>query len=291
MPQLTEQQKKIIIEEVLPEEKNIFMPKPAKILQVRTTGKTEKHFRLTFQDGAPMAHQPGQIVEASVFGYGEIPLGLASSPTKEDYFDLVIRKAGRVSTALWNLKSGDTMYIRGPLGKGFPVAEFKGHDVLIIAGGIGLCPTRSMIEYIEDRREEFGRFVLFFGARTPQDQLFADDLARWRKDGEWIEYHETVDQADSTWRGNVGVITSLFAKTTISSDCRVIICGPPIMYKFVIKELNKIAISDDHIYVDLERRMKCGVGKCGHCQINNLYVCTDGPVFNFARIKNLKEAF
>ncbi|MCL6583707.1 MAG: FAD/NAD(P)-binding protein [bacterium] len=273
------------------EEENIFLPKPARVLQAQPMGRTEKYFRLAFSDGSSMGHQPGQIVEASLFGYGEIPLGIASSPTREGYFDLLIRKAGRVSTALWNLEIGDTMYIRGPLGKGFPVDEFKGHDVLIVAGGIGLCPTRSMIEYIEDRREEFGHFTLFFGARTPKDQLFPNDLARWREEIDWIEYHETVDQGSPEWKGNVGVITTLFAKTSISKGCRVIICGPPIMYKFVIKELKKLGIPDAHIYVDLERRMKCGVGKCGHCQINGLYVCTDGPVFNYARIKNLEEAF
>ncbi|MEW6378948.1 MAG: FAD/NAD(P)-binding protein [bacterium] len=282
---------KLITEEAVREGENIFLPKPARILQVQPMARTEKQFRLAFTDGTSIAHQPGQIVEASLFGFGEIPLGIASSPTREGYFDLVIRKAGRVSTALWNLNEGDTMYIRGPLGTGFPVEEFKGHNVLIVAGGIGLCPTRSMIEYIEDRREEFGRFVLFFGARSPKDQLFLDDLARWRDGSEWIEYHETVDQGSPDWKGNVGVITTLFAQTSISEDYRVIICGPPIMYKFVIKELQKLAVPDSHIYVDLERRMKCGVGKCGHCQINGLYVCTDGPVFNYARIKNLEEAF
>ncbi|MEW5804459.1 MAG: FAD/NAD(P)-binding protein [bacterium] len=288
-PYLTDKEEKV--KEAVQGEENIFLPKVAKILHVQPMAKTEKHFRLAFQDGTPMAHQPGQIVEASIFGFGEIPLGIASTPTREDHFDVVIRKTGRVSGALWDLNQGDAMYIRGPLGKGFPVEEFKGHDVLIVAGGIGLCPTRSMIEYIEDRREEFGRFILFFGARSPKEQLFLDDLERWRKEKEWIEYHETVDQAGGDWNGNVGVITTLFGKTDISKDTRVIICGPPVMYKFVIKELKKLSIPDSHIYVDLERRMKCGVGKCGHCQINGLYVCTDGPVFNFARIKNLEEAF
>jgi len=287
----TEAPVKVPVKAPVKEEENIFLPKPAKILHALPMAKSEKCFRLSFEDGTSMGHQPGQIVEASLFGYGEIPLGIASSPTREGYFELVIRKTGRVSNALWNLNEGETMYIRGPLGKGFPVEEFKGHDVLIIAGGIGLCPTRSMIEYIEDRREEFGRFILFFGARTPKDQLFMDCIARWREEKEWIEYHETVDQADADWKGNVGVITTLFSKTSISKDTRVIICGPPVMYKFVIKELKKLSIPDSHIYVDLERRMKCGVGKCGHCQINDLYVCTDGPVFKFASIKNLEEAF
>jgi sulfhydrogenase subunit gamma (sulfur reductase) len=272
------------------EKENIFLPKPATVIQSHFMTKSEKFFRLMFPDDLLILHQPGQIVEASIFGYGEIPLGIASSPTRAPYFDLVVRKVGRVSGALWNLNQGDTIYIRGPLGNGFPTEKFQGRHVLIVAGGIGLCPTRSMIEYIQDHRQEFGRFILFFGARTPKDQLFEEELALWRK-SEWIEYHETVDQGDEGWKGNIGVITTLFTKTHIPKDSMVIICGPPIMYKFVIKELSKIGLPQSHIYVDLERRMKCGIGKCGHCQINHLYVCTDGPVFNYSQIKDLEEVF
>ena len=269
---------------------NIFLPKQAVITEAHAVTKTEKYFRLIFRDNIPMYHQPGQIVEVSVFGYGEIPLGIASSPTRTEHFDLVVRKVGRVSTALWGLNKADTMYIRGPLGKGFPVEEMQRRDILIIAGGIGLVPTRSMIEYIQDKRDEFKRFVLFYGARTPEDQLFPEELQNWREAG-WIEYHETVDKADDTWKGNTGAITHLFSKTPISKDTRVIICGPPIMYKFVLQELKKIHIPHSHIYVDLERRMKCGVGKCGHCQINGIYVCKEGPVFNYNDIKDYPEAF
>jgi NAD(P)H-flavin reductase len=176
------------------------------------------------------------------------------------------------------------------LGNGFPVEEFKGNDVLIVAGGIGLCPTRSMIKYILDKREDFKRFLLFFGTKTPADQLFQEDLEDWRiADG--MEYLEIVDNADGDWKGKVGVITQLFKDIeTLSPDTKVIICGPPVMYKFVIKELEAFNIPLENIYVDLERRMKCGVGKCGHCQINDTYVCIDGPVFKFSDIKELEEA-
>ncbi len=270
---------------------NIFLPQLCEILEAKMITATEKHFRLKLQSGEKLDYQPGQILEVGLFGYGEIPLGIASSPSRTDgTFDIVIRILGKVSKALGSLNAGDTMTIRGPLGNGFPVDEFKGKDVLIVAGGIGLCPVRSMIQYILDYREEFGEFTLFFGTRTPSELLFEDDLETWRCSS-CMSYMETVDSPDQAWSGNVGVITTLFPKVdTITPDTRVIVCGPPIMYKFVIGELDKLGIPRSNVYVDLERRMKCGVGKCGHCQINDKYVCMDGPVFRFSEIENLEEA-
>jgi NAD(P)H-flavin reductase len=269
---------------------NIFLPRTAEIVGAEMITATEKHFRLKMQDGSPFEFEPGQIVEAGRFGYGEIPLGLASSPTQTESFELVVRVVGKVSKALAELEAGDTMTIRGPLGRGFPVDEMAGKDILIVAGGIGLCPTRSMIRYIMDRRDDFGRFILFFGARSPKEMLFNDDLEAWRCSS-CVEYLETVDRPDDRWMGNVGVITTLFKKVeNITPETRVIVCGPPVMYKFVVLELDGLGIPRDNIYVDLERRMKCGVGKCGHCQINDKYVCMDGPVFRFSEIANLEEA-
>jgi sulfhydrogenase subunit gamma (sulfur reductase) len=268
---------------------NIFLPREARILRVASPTPLEKHFTLRMVDEKPMEFQPGQILEVSLFGYGEIPIGLASSPTRQGSFDIVIRSVGRVSSAVNQLSRGQSLYVRGPLGRGFDLTQLRGKDVLVVAGGIGLCPTRSLIQYIFDRRSEFSRFVLFYGARDPKQMLFKDDLAAWRVSRD-VEYHETVDRADPTWKGNVGVITTLFKRTAITPDTRVIICGPPIMFRFVISELDKIGIPRAHVFVDLERRMKCGVGKCGHCQINDKYVCVDGPVFSFAEIQNLEEA-
>lgn len=273
----------------LSQKENIFLPREAKILKVRQPTAHERHFTLRMADGTPMNFEPGQILEVSLFGYGEIPIGFASSPTRTNTFDIVIRTVGRVSTALNNLEEGQSMYVRGPLGKGFDLEKLRGHDVLIVAGGIGLCPTRSLIQYIMDRKEEFGKFHLFYGARTPADQMFHEDLESWRGSND-VDFHETVDRPDDSWKGNVGVITSLFKKTEISPDTRVIICGPPIMFKFVLHETDALKIPHDNVFVDLERRMKCGVGKCGHCQINDKYVCVDGPVFAFNDIKHLEEA-
>lgn len=272
------------------EVENIFLPREATIVRVEQPTATEKHFTLKMKDGRPMEFEPGQIVELGLFGYGEIPLGFASSPTRTESFDIVVRSVGRVSKAVNRLVAGDTVHVRGPLGHGFDLARLRGHDVLIVAGGIGLCPTRSLIQYILDRRDEFERFVLFYGTREPCLQLFHSDLACWRE-AEDVEYFETVDVADPTWTGNVGVITTLFPKVELTPETRAVICGPPIFYRFVVRELDQIGIPRENIFVDLERRMKCGVGKCGHCQINDKYVCVDGPVFSFADVQDLEEAF
>ena len=157
---------------------SIFMPQVAEILDAQMITATENHFKLKLQNGERFDYEPGQIVEAGIFGYGEVPLGLASSPTNGESFDLVVRELGKVTKAMAGLEKGDTMTIRGPLGNGFPVDEFKGKDVLIVAGGIGLCPVRSMIEYILHHRDDFGKFTLFFGAKTPHDLLFEEDLHR-----------------------------------------------------------------------------------------------------------------
>lgn len=268
---------------------NLFLPREAKILHTANPTPSEKHFTLQLADGGHLEYVPGQILEVGVMGYGEIPIGLASSPTRTGSFDIVVRTVGRVSTAINSKDVGDSLWIRGPLGHGFDLEALKGHDVLIIAGGIGLCPTRSLVQYIEDRREEFGKFLLFYGARDPLQLLFTEDRLRWRASGD-IEYLETVDRADASWTGNVGAITTLFHKTQIDPETRVIICGPPIMFEFVIRELDTLGISRENIFVDLERRMKCGVGKCGHCQINDKYCCVDGPVFTLAEIHALEEA-
>lgn len=268
---------------------NIFLPRETEILRVEQTTDLERHFTLKMKEGGSMEFEPGQILEVSLFGYGEIPIGFASSPTGKNTFDIVIRSVGRVSKAINKLEKGQSLYVRGPLGNGFNLDKFRGHDILIVAGGIGLCPTRSLIQYIMDRKNEFKRFILFYGVKNPREQLFLEDLARWRKSGD-VEYHETVDKADANWTGNVGVITTLFKKTQISPDTRAVICGPPVMFRFVIAELDKIGIPRSNVYVDLERRMKCGVGKCGHCQINDKYVCIDGPVFSYADIEHLEEA-
>jgi NAD(P)H-flavin reductase len=189
------------------------------------------------------------------------------------------------------MQEGDSVGVRGPFGKGFPVdAEMLGSDVVFICGGIGLVPVRSAIEYVLRHRHDYGEVAIVYGTKTPAEQLFVDELAEWEKD-ESVKFLETVDRAAPEWKKHVGVITTLIPELEVKPEStKVIVCGPPIMYKFVIMELTAIGIPDDQIYVSLERRMKCGVGRCGHCQINELYTCMDGPVFKYSEVKDAPEA-
>ncbi len=269
-------------------EENIFLPKEAKIIKAVQATADVKLFTLKMAD-RHIHWDPGQFLEVSLFGYGEIPIGFASSPTRPESFDIAIRTVGRVSGAINKLVAGDSMFLRAPLGTGFPINLLRGQDVIIVAGGIGLCPTRSLIQYIMDRRDEFKKFTLIYGAKNPSQQMFKDELATWKKSSD-IDFYDIVDKADENWKGEVGLITSLFAKTNLNPETRAVICGPPIMFKFVVMELNKRGIKNENIFLDLERRMKCGVGKCGHCQINDQYVCVDGPVFPLSKAKQLEEA-
>jgi len=269
---------------------SIYLPHLAEIVRTEQLTKMEKLFEIKFQNGQELGHQPGQFVEVSLFGIGEAPISVSSSPTQKGSFDLAVRAVGNVTQALHTLNRGATVGIRGPFGQGFPVEEMKGKDILFVAGGIGLVPLRSLINYVLDNRSHFGRVLVLFGAKTPAEQLFLGELAKWRQSKD-MEYLETVDRSDGQWKGNVGVITTLFPKITVNPQKTIaVIVGPPIMYRFAILEAQVKGIPDDQIIVSLERRMKCGVGKCGHCQINHIYVCQEGPVFSYAKIKDVKEA-
>jgi len=272
-------------------DQSLFLPELATIKTVKQLTATEMFFDIAFNSGKELGHQPGQFAEISVFGVGEAPISISSSPTKKGSFELCVRKCGNVTNALHTLKEGATVGIRGPFGTSFPVEETKGKDVLIVAGGIGLAPVRSYINYVLDNRADYGRLIILFGSRGPSERIYADELADWAKRDD-VEFHETVDKGDENWKGNTGVITTLFPKIDIDPNntyCTIV--GPPIMYRFCLVEAEKKGLADDHIIVSLERRMKCGVGKCGHCQINNLYCCKDGPVFNYGEVKNYPEAF
>jgi NAD(P)H-flavin reductase len=269
---------------------SLYLPSLARIVRTQPLTQMEKLFEIQLPGGKDLGHQPGQFVEVSLFGIGEAPISISSSPTKKGSFELAVRAMGNVTQALHTQEPGATVGIRGPFGKGFPVEEIKGRDILFIAGGIGLVPLRSLIHYVLDHRKDYGRVIVFFGAKRPAEQLFRDELAKWRASRE-MEYLETVDRPEDGWKGNVGVITTLFSKITIDPKKTVaVVVGPPIMYRFAILEAQGKGIPDDQIILSLERRMKCGVGKCGHCQINHLYVCQEGPVFRYSEIKDKKEA-
>ncbi len=268
----------------------LYIPRPAELVKVVDLTPREKVFEFRLKDGKNLGHRPGQFVEVSVPGIGEAPISISSSPTRDGTFQLAVRKVGNVTSVLHNLKRGATVGIRGPFGNGFPLETLEKKDILLIAGGIGIFPLRSLAQYILDRRDAFGRVIFLFGSRAPAERLFLDEIAVWSQRPD-IEFQETVDRGDEGWKGNVGVITALIPKVQIDPRKTIaVVVGPPIMYRFVIVELKKKDLADENIVLSLERRMKCGVGKCGHCQINGVYVCQEGPVFTLAQLRNLREA-
>ena len=271
--------------------KDIYLPLPATVSEVQPMTKIENFFSCRLDSGEELGHMPGQFVEVSIPGIGEAPISVSSSPTRKGSFEMVIRRVGNVSNALHELVDGDRIFIRGPFGTSFPVDDaMKGKDVIFICGGIGLVPVRSAIQYVLDNRDDYGRVIILFGAKTPRDRLFVEELDEWRHDKN-VTLLQTVDRRDESWYGAEGVITTLLPLVKIDKDNTVaVICGPPIMYKFVIINLLEAGLREDQIYLSLERHMKCGVGKCGHCQIGNIYVCQDGPVFKFSDITDIEEA-
>jgi len=275
-----------------PEMKSIYLPKPARIVRSTAVTARERLFEVRFEDGARLSHTPGQFVEVSVLGVGESPISVSSSPTRSaDGFEMCIRKVGNVTTALHNLPAGSPVGIRGPFGRGFPVKDMEGFDILFVAGGLGLVPLRSLIDNVVDNREKFGRLRLCYGSRTPSDMLFPDDLARWAST-EGFSVETTVDVAEAGWNGNVGAIPRLLSGNKVDRARTIaVIVGPPVMFRFVIRAVLNAGVSESRIFMSLERRMKCGLGKCGHCQIDGIYVCQSGPVYPYTDVRNLKEAF
>lgn len=271
--------------------RELFTPEMGRILRIRQLTALEKVFTIELPEGKSLDHRPGQFVEVSVLGVGEAPISISSSPSRSNgTFEVCIRRAGDVTGAIHRLQPDDQVGIRGPFGHGFPIEKFRGKDLLFAPGGLGLAPLRSLINQVLDERAHFGRIIILYGARNPAELLFMDELQEWAE-REDIELHITVDRGDETWSGNTGVITTLFPKISVYPRNTVAVtCGPPVMYRFVLMELLGKGISEGNIYLSLERRMKCGVGKCGHCQINNVYACQSGPVFAYKEIKGLEEA-
>jgi len=271
-------------------QKDIYLPQPATIKKQRLMNATELYIRLEM-DKSSLEYCPGQFVEVSVAGFGEAPISISSSPSFQDGFELVIRRAGNVTKAIHSKNVGDKLGIRGPLGKGcYPVEESKGKDLIFICGGIGLVPQRSFINYVLDNRQDYGKVTVLLGTKCRNQRFFHSQITRW-KYREDIRFLETIDEADDCWQGNVGVVSTLIPKVERElADSYVFICGPPVMFKFVLLALEESGVSKENIFVNLERRMKCGVGKCGHCQINDKYVCIDGPVFRYSELSDVPEA-
>lgn len=270
---------------------SIYAPVMARIATVQPLSRQEKLYRIELPGGLSLEHQPGQFVEVSLLGVGEAPISISSSPSRSNgAFELCVRKAGDLTGAMHSLQPGDFLGIRGPYGNPFPMERFQSKDLLFIIGGLGLAPARSLINEVLDHRDRYGRVIVLYGARTPSELLFTDELDEWQARDD-VDFRVTVDQPDPTWSGNTGVITTLIPNIPVYVHNTIAVTiGPPVMYRFVIAELLSKGLRDKNIWLSLERRMKCGVGKCGHCQINDKFCCQDGPSFSYAQIKKLGEA-
>ena len=264
-----------------------MLPAPWRIRRVRRD--TRDTFTLELEPtpaGVSLPFMPGQFNMLYVFGVGEVPISMSGNPANSGVMTHTVRAVGAVTKAMSRLKRGDTIGLRGPFGAHWPVAEATSKDVVIVAGGIGLAPLRPVIYHVLAQREKYGQVALLYGARTPHDILYQIELEKWRGRFD-LRVEATVDNVPTgqDWRGNVGVVTSLIAGASFDpSQTFAMICGPELMMRFTVIELQKRGVSEDSIFISMERNMKCAVGFCGHCQFGPTFICKDGPVFRFDRI-------
>jgi sulfhydrogenase subunit gamma (sulfur reductase) len=272
---------------------NIYLPSMATVKEVRPETPDISTFVVAFDDPElrkSFTYLPGQFAELSVFGVGECPIGIASSPTWEEYLEFCVRAVGTVTNAIHNLEVGDKLGVRGPLGNSWPTTEIEGKDLLFIGGGIGLPPLRSLIQYVLDNRERYGAVQIVYGARSPQDLVYKEELKQWEERSD-VDLDVTVDVGDETWDGPVGFVPPFLKEIDPSPENRVAFtCGPPIMIKLVVEALEEMGYANADIVTTLEMKMKCGVGKCGRCNIGDKYICRDGPVFTFEQLSKIPGA-
>ena len=232
------------------------------------------------------AFAPGQFNMLYLFGTGEVPISISGDPARAGLLFHTTRGVGSVTRAMARLRAGDVLGVRGPFGSHWPVEEAEGNDVVIVAGGIGLAPLRPALYSILSRRDKYGRVVLLYGARTPADMLYRKELEQWRARFD-LEVYATVDRAQAGWRGNVGVVTALIPRAPFDPlNTIAMVCGPEIMMRFTVAELQRRGVAPDAIHLSLERNMKCAIGFCGHCQYGPTFICKDGPVFRYDRVKD-----
>lgn len=269
--------------------KNDYIPYKATITSIQKETFDTNTYRVVFTDKKikdSFDYKQGQFAEISVLGVGEAPISITSSPARKGYLEFSIRKTGKVTDAIHGLKKGDSLFIRGPYGNSFPYEEIKGKSIYFIAGGIGLPPLRSLINMVMDNRKEFGHIKILYGAKTPDELCFKKELEEWKKIPD-TEVWLTVDKPCDGWGCTVGVVTELWKETNVHPKNAVaIVCGPAIMIKFVVAKLAESGFKEEDVVMTLERYMKCGIGKCGHCNIGEKFVCIDGPVFTHKQIKD-----
>ena len=273
---------------------NPYVPEMAVIMKIERQTFDVNTYTLTFMDKAKQrdyAFAGGQFNMLTIFGFGEAPISVSSDPQDRSDIQHTVRKVGGVTEALFNLKERDVLGMRGPYGRGWPLKEAKGKNILVVAGSIGLAPLRPVITQVIRNREEYGGFELMYGARTPGDLLFTDEFDYWRKVKDFrVLLSVDAVPKDQIWDHNVGVVTTLFDHMSSTPAATIVMtCGPEIMMKFALKGLLARGFSSSQIFLSLERRMECGLKKCGHCQIGEKYVCRDGPVFPWTEIKDIPE--
>ena len=269
---------------------NPLLPEMATIVETVQETANIKTFRVRLDAPGRMdsfSFQPGQVGQLSVFGVGESTFVINSPPTRMEYLQFSVMRAGEVTTALHGLRPGDKVGVRAPLGNHFPWEDMKGKDVVFVGGGIGMAPLRTLLLFMLDNRADYGRITLLYGARSPQDMAFSAELPEWlgRDD---LDTVLTIDREAEGWEHRVGLIPNVLREMAPKADnCVAVTCGPPIMIKFTLEALTALGFGDEQIVTTLEKRMKCGVGLCGRCNIGESYVCVDGPVFTRAQLKGL----
>jgi sulfhydrogenase subunit gamma (sulfur reductase) len=277
--------------------KHIYQPAMMRIAAIREETADVRTLRLEFVDAADHErfkadYRTGMFGLYGVFGEGECPFCVASPETRKDSIECTFRKTGRVTTALANCDVGDVVSFRGPYGNYFPLEKFEGRNLVFVAGGIALPPTRSVIWSCLDHREKYGKITIVYGARTVGDLVYKDELNEWRDRGD-VDLTVTVDPGGQTpyWTNKIGFVPTVLEETAPSPENAVVVlCGPPIMIKFTLIALGKLGFDPQNVYTTLENRMKCGVGKCGRCNIGSTYVCKDGPVFTAAELAKLPQS-
>ncbi len=271
--------------------KNALLPIPASVVAVERQTADTYTCRLRLGNGAKFSFAPGQFNLVGCAGFGEAAISVSSGPGEGDTFEHTFRAVGRVTNELKRRAPKDQVFVRGPFGRGWPLAEARGRDVIIVAGGIGLCPLRSVVLTILGNRAEYGKVAILYGARTPRDVVFRSDLERWAGEGS-MQVLTTVDEVPpgTQWPGQMGVVTTLYEHIDLDVQGAVAcICGPEIMMRFALVGLLQRGISSGRAFVSLERRMRCGIAQCGHCQIGPKYVCKDGPVFSFRELREIGD--
>jgi sulfhydrogenase subunit gamma (sulfur reductase) len=267
---------------------NPYLPHIAVIEKIIDETPGIRTFHFNFKDPAlkeSFAFESGQFGEYGIFGIGEATFCVSSSPTRTDHLEFAVQRAGKVTNALHRLGVGAEIGFRGPFGNSFPLDYLAGKNLVFVAGGIGLAPLRSLIWNVIDTRDKYGKVDIIYGARSPTDLVFKYDLEAWEKDTS-VNMTTTVDREAEGWTGNVGFVPAVTEKVAPSpKDAVAIVCGPPVMIRFTFPVLEKLGFTPENMITTLEKRMKCGIGKCGRCNIGEIYVCRDGPVFSYAQIK------